>query len=131
MILYESKTDIELLSEKFKSNQKILLALGDENRQHLILEMMKMEECYGVRVGEITQKTHLSRPAVSHHLKILKEAGIINMRREGTKNYYYFDVSLEAMDQLLSMIELIKNIMKKCQTEVIKNNQKESKNEYK
>ncbi len=52
--------------------------------------MMQMGECNGVRVGTITQKTHLSRPAVSHHLKILTEAGLIKMRREGTKNYYYF-----------------------------------------
>lgn len=37
------------------------------------------------------KKTHLSRPAVSHHLKILKEAEIVNLRREGTKNYYYLD----------------------------------------
>ena len=48
-------------------------------------------DCNGIRVGEITEKTHLSRPAVSHHLKILKEAGMINMRREGTKiDYYYY-----------------------------------------
>lgn len=42
--------------------------------QEDILEMMKMGDCRGVRVNEITQKTHLSRPAVSHHLQILKEA---------------------------------------------------------
>ena len=33
-----------------------------------------MGDCRGVRGNEITQKTHLSRPAVSHHLQILKEA---------------------------------------------------------
>ena len=34
-------------------------------------------ECQtGLRVGEITKQTHLSRPAVSHHLRILREAGI-------------------------------------------------------
>ena len=49
-----------------------------------------MEQCNGVRVGTITEKTHLSRPAVSHHIQILKEAGILKVRKEGTKNYYYF-----------------------------------------
>ncbi|MCI7813283.1 MAG: ArsR family transcriptional regulator [Robinsoniella sp.] len=53
-----------------------------------------MEECSGVRVGKITQKTHLSRPAVSHHIQILKDAGIVKMRREGTKNYYYLDADM-------------------------------------
>ncbi len=52
------------------------VSFGDENRQHLILEMIQMEQCNGVRVGTITEKTHLSRPAVSHHIQILKEAGI-------------------------------------------------------
>ena len=80
--------DIKGLAEEFKASQKTLLALGDKNCQHLILEMMQMGECGGVRVGAITKKTNLSRPAVSHHLQILKDAGLIKMRREGTRNYY-------------------------------------------
>lgn len=104
--------DIQTLAEEFTACQKILLAFGDENRQHLILEMMQMGECGGVRVGAITEKTHLSRPAVSHHLQILKDAGIIKMRREGTKNYYYFDADAQAMDSLLQMLTHAKEIMK-------------------
>ncbi|GIO27463.1 hypothetical protein J43TS3_20740 [Ornithinibacillus bavariensis] len=46
-------------------------------------------------VGEITEQTHLSRPAVSHHLKVLRDAGVILMRKEGTKNFYYINVSSE------------------------------------
>lgn len=61
-----TKEDIDNLAANFGKCQKILLALGDENRQHMILEMMKMGDCNGVRVNEITEKTHLSRPAVSH-----------------------------------------------------------------
>ena len=103
--------DIKELAEEFKSCQKILLALGDENRQHLILEMMQMGECGGVRVGAITEKTNLSRPAVSHHLRILKDAGIVKVRREATKNYYYFDADTEAMTRLLQMLKNAKEIM--------------------
>ena len=76
--------EIERLAEEFESCRSVLLALGDENRQHLILEMMRIENCNGVRVGEITERTHLSRPAVSHHIRILKEAGILKVRQEGT-----------------------------------------------
>ena len=36
-----TRTDIEKLSSDFESCRKILCAIGDENRQHLILEMMK------------------------------------------------------------------------------------------
>ena len=47
------------LVKEFESCRKTLLALGDENRRHLILEMMAMEHCGGVRVGDITEKTSL------------------------------------------------------------------------
>lgn len=103
--------DVRKLAEEFKSCRRILLALGDENRQHLILEMMQMGECGGVRVGAITERTNLSRPAVSHHLGILKDAGLVKVRREGTKNYYYFDADNEAMTMLLQMLTDAKEIM--------------------
>lgn len=99
-----TKKDIEKLAEDFKKCQKILVAIGDMNRQHMILEMMKMGDCSGVRVNEITESTNLSRPAVSHHLQILKEAGILKMRREGTKNYYYFDPDMESFELLMDVL---------------------------
>lgn len=105
--------EVRRLAEEFESCQKILLALGDENRQHLMLEMMRIEDCGGVRVGEITEKTHLSRPAVSHHIQILKDAGILKRRREGTKNYYYFDADLAAMNRLIYMLEHARDIMER------------------
>lgn len=98
------KKDIEKLAEDFKRCQKILIAIGDANRQHMILEMMKMGDCSGVRVNEITESTNLSRPAVSHHLQILKDAGILKMRREGTKNYYYFDPDMESFELLINVL---------------------------
>lgn len=104
-------TDITQLANDFKRCQKVLLALGDKNRQHLILEMMQLGNCDGVRVGQITEKTHLSRPAVSHHLQILKDAGIMKMRREGTKNYYYFDADAQALNNLISLLQNTKTLM--------------------
>ena len=109
----EDREEIKRLAEEFERCRKILLALGDENRQHLILEMMQMGECSGVRVGAITEKTHLSRPAVSHHLRILKQAGLLKLRREGTKNYYYFDADMESMNRLIGMLEHAKEIMER------------------
>lgn len=105
-------TEIQTLTAEFKDCRKLLSALGDENRQHLILEMMQMGDCGGVRVGAITERTHLSRPAVSHHLQILKHAGLVRVRREGTKNYYYFDADGAAMDSLVRMLTHACAIMK-------------------
>ena len=107
----ENPNGVAQLAEEFEDCRRILLALGDENRQHLILEMMRMDQCGGVRVGAITERSHLSRPAVSHHVRILKDAGLLNVRREGTKNYYYFDANTQAMDRLIRMLLHAKAIM--------------------
>ncbi|HCH67592.1 MAG TPA: transcriptional regulator [Clostridiales bacterium] len=104
--------NVQALAEEFTACRRTLSALGDENRQYLILEMMQMGECGGVCVGRITAQTHLSRPAVSHHLQILKDAGLIKVRREGTKNYYYFDADTKAMEQLLQMLTHAKEFLK-------------------
>lgn len=112
--------DISELAKEFQSSRKILVAMGDENRIHMLIGMMQMGECDGVRVGEITKRTNLSRPAVSHHLQILKDAGILSVRKEGTKNYYYFDSNLESMKNLISTlqkaVDIASNIPhKKCE----------------
>lgn len=83
---------LNVIKKGFIDSQKVLLAIGDETRQAILLVFMETECQTGLRVGEITKQTHLSRPAVSHHLKILREAGIILMRKEGTKNFYYIDI---------------------------------------
>ena len=111
--LWEYREEIQRLAEEFSDCRKVLLALGDANRQHLILEMLRMEQCGGVRVGDIAEKTHLSRPAVSHHIRILREAGLLRMRQEGTKNYYYFDADLDAMNSLIRMLTHAKSIMER------------------
>lgn len=63
-------------------------------------------------MGQITERTNLSRPAVSHHLQIMKNAGIVKMRREGTKNYYYFDPEMEAFEHLIDTLQLATDITK-------------------
>lgn len=74
------------------------------------MEMLRMGRCSGLRVCEITEKTNLSRPAVSHHLQILKNADIVKVRKEGTKNYYYFDPEMESFEKLISTLLPAKEI---------------------
>ena len=54
-----TKEDIAQLAGDFERCRKILIALGDENRQHMMLEMMKIGKCSGVRVNKIAEKTHI------------------------------------------------------------------------
>ena len=46
-----SEVGIGSLTENFRACQKILTALGDQNRQHLMIEMMQMGVCTGVRMA--------------------------------------------------------------------------------
>ena len=48
--------EIRKLAEEIRNTQKILTALGDEMRQHLILVMMQSGDCTGMRVMDIAQK---------------------------------------------------------------------------
>src|SRR5882724_12955600 len=64
-----------------------LSALSDPTRRH-VMESLRA----GPRaVGEIAKGMTVSRPAVSQHLKVLKEAGLVTDRPEGTRRVYYID----------------------------------------
>ena len=104
----ECQERLKEITCKFKICRKALSAMGDETRQLILITLLE-SEFNGIRVGEITKKTHLSRPAVSHHLKILKEAEIVNVRREGTKKYYYLDSNESQWQTLTELINLIFN----------------------
>ena len=93
------------LAEELKQCQKVLTAIGDETRQEIIIRMIACaDDCSGLRVPEITAMTNLSRPAVSYHLRILKNAGILAVRKQGTRNYYYFE-SGEAIEKLIQTLQ--------------------------
>jgi len=99
--------EIELIGEGFEKVGHGLAVIGDETRQKIILTLLG-ENCYpGMRVGEITEKVCLSRPAVSHHLRILKEEKIIGMREEGTKNYYYLSPDESRLTDLKKLVDQI------------------------
>ena len=104
------------LAEKFKFCRKAFIALGDETRQQMLIALLE-SDVHGIRVGEITKRTHLSRPAVSHHLQILKEAGVISMYRDGTKNYYYVNACDTVWKQLSELMNNINKIIEEVSKE--------------
>lgn len=93
------------LASDFHDCRAVLAALGDGNRLHILYQMMITAKPMGMRVGEIVRMSNLSRPAVSHHMKILKDAGVINVRREGTKNFYYLDPDMRSFRALISVLQ--------------------------
>ncbi len=93
-----------LLAEEFLNYRKVFIALGDETRQQIFVALLQ-NETVGMRVPDITKCTHLSRPAVSHHFQILREAGLINMHRAGTMNYYYVDADKGCWGGLKTLVD--------------------------
>ena len=90
-----------LLSIRYST--KVLKASGDEINLNIIQLLMESGSA-GLRVPEITKKTYLSRPSVSHHLRILVDAGIVGVQRIGTMNYYYVDIKASAIDSLSTLV---------------------------
>jgi DNA-binding transcriptional ArsR family regulator len=67
--------------------QDALLALADPTRRRVFEELRR-----GPRsVGRIAARMPVSRPAVSQHLKVLKQAGLVIDRAEGTRRVYRID----------------------------------------
>lgn len=97
---------LEIIKNDLRDSRRILNALCDENRQNILLVLLENCHVSGVRVEDIAKRVNLSRPAVSHHLKILLDNGIVSIEHVGTKNYYH----IIGIDSILSLKSLFKNI---------------------
>jgi ArsR family transcriptional regulator, arsenate/arsenite/antimonite-responsive transcriptional repressor len=67
---------------------RLLTALGDPHRQSIMLLLGQQGR---LNVGEIASHFQISRPAISHHLKILKEARVIGSEKRGQESYYWLE----------------------------------------
>ena len=76
-----------------------LKALAEPHRRR-ILTLVRNEE---LTAGEIASHFEVSRPAVSQHLTVLKEAGLVHERRNGTRRLY--SVRPEGFDEVKSFLE--------------------------
>ena len=103
--------ELARLQAEFRDCQKLLCALGNETRQYLLYVLLD-GPCRGSRVIELARRTHLSRPSISHHLQILKEAGVVRARREGTCIYYYLDPEAGQLDNLITLFCNVREFMK-------------------
>ena len=74
-------------------------ALADETRQ----KIMGLCCCEWLSVNEIVDKTSVTQPTVSHHLAVLREAGLVDVRAEGKQTFYTLnqDRVVECCGQLM------------------------------
>ena len=74
-------------------------ALGDPTRQRIV-EMLAARE---LSAGEIARRFDMTAPAVSQHLKLLREAGLVQVRRDAQRRIYALDpAGLAELDAWLS-----------------------------
>jgi ArsR family transcriptional regulator len=72
----------------WKRMSRVFTALGDEHRQRILLTFEPGER---LNVGQIAQVSTLSRSAVSHHLKVLHEAGVLDSLKQGKEVYFWIN----------------------------------------
>ena len=79
--------------------QQTLRALADPTRRE-ILNLLKKGR---LSAGEITENFDMTAAAVSRHLSVLKEAGLIRDKREG--KFIFYEVNLSVMEELLAWLK--------------------------
>ena len=78
-----------MLTNQSAQTERVLQALADPTRRTVFEHVARSP----ATVGAIAQKLPVSRPAVSQHLKVLKEAGLVTDRAEGTSRVYSIERS--------------------------------------
>ncbi|MGF3105316.1 ArsR/SmtB family transcription factor [Rossellomorea sp. DUT-2] len=94
--------------DTFRACIPLFQALSDPYRQDIILLLAEQEP---LTVNQITENLTLSRPAVSHHLKILRDQQLVSLEQKGTQRFY----SLELGNATVLLKELVETVEKQCE----------------
>jgi DNA-binding transcriptional ArsR family regulator len=73
----------------YRTNGLALAALADRTRRTIFERLAERPSA----VGELARELPVSRPAVSQHLKVLKEAGLVSDRQVGSRRIYQVDTN--------------------------------------
>jgi len=77
---------------------KLFKALNDSTRRE-ILEILKEKD---LTAGEIADRFHISKPSISHHLDLLRQAGLVVSVKEG--QFVSYSLNTTVMDEMLQWI---------------------------
>lgn len=79
---------VEQLPTEWESISDIFVAMGDPQRQRLLLAFEPGEK---LTAGQLASVSPLNRTTVSHHLKVLRQAGVLLSEKKGTEVYFWVD----------------------------------------
>ena len=88
-----------------KSIEKISKALGDRHRLSILQHITRKGGC--AQCAEIHDIVDLAQPSISHHMKILSEAGLIEAEKEG--RHFKYTLNTSVLDQYMKFLQKLKN----------------------
>ncbi len=99
-----NKSYINQLPAEWEAISALFVALGDPQRQRLLLAFEPGER---LTVGQLCEASPLSRPTVSHHLKVLRQAGAVSSEKSGKEVFYWVnhDVVATALNNVINYIK--------------------------
>ena len=105
------REEIKKTLKTFNACVPFFIAMSDEYRQKLIMDIAEAGK-EGINVSNLSAKSKLSRPAISHHLKVLKDSGLIKPKKVGTQIFYQLNLT-EKFNTVSALISAMENILKK------------------
>ena len=99
-----NKDYTKAIPASWKNVSRVFTALGDEHRQRILLTFEPGER---LNVGQIVEVSTLSRSAVSHHLKILRDAGVLDREKIGKEVYFWLNKK-QVKESLVAVIDYLK-----------------------
>ncbi|MEP7251605.1 MAG: autorepressor SdpR family transcription factor [Ginsengibacter sp.] len=85
----------------------VFKALNDQTRRD-ILELLKEKD---LSAGEIVEKFNMSGPSISHHLDLLKQAGLVSTTKNG--QYIYYSLNTTVVDEIMGWLVQFKTKKRK------------------
>ncbi len=103
--------------------ERVFEALGDPVRRHLLQLLSAGEQPVGALVAAVGTRTVVTQPAVSHHLKVLREAGLVKVRAQGQRRLYAIDdagvaAARDWLEALRSPVEVLAQPLDAMATEI-------------
>lgn len=92
------------IPKPWRNIAKVYTALGDEHRQRILLTFERGEQ---LNVGQIVEVSTLSRTAVAHHLRILREAGVLSNEKRGKEVYFWINRGF-LVDAMTTVVDYVR-----------------------
>ena len=87
----------------YKEDAKLFKALSDENRLQILCQLSRTEKCACVLLDAL----NISQPTLSHHMRILVDAGLVVSRKEG--KWMHYSISQDGIEEAQKYLDFLKS----------------------